>query len=253
MYWYNCNQSERKIYNWFDNTRILILSNLILMACLHKFHDYLNLSKGYINPQLDYLDFQPATLLVGTFNPSWPDGNIAEWFYGRLRNNYTWDVLPRLFNHQHNLRIKPHNNHNEWKSFCANNGVALTDIISCINDADPNNEEHQDVLRTYLDSSIADYFEDFTFTDIIGILDKFPSIQNVYLSRQDGIALFDEQWKFIEQYSIEHPERKMHIIKLLTPSASARFQIREYKQAHPNDRTPLRNFIYSSWLQQWHV
>lgn len=223
------------------------------MPCLHKFHEYLNLNKGYLNPESNHLDFDPVTLIVGTFNPSWSEGNIAEWFYGRLRNNYLWDVLPRLFKHNYNLRLDGHNNQQEWKQFCFNNQIALTDIIYSINDANADNEEHQDILRTYLDSSIGDYFEDFTFTDIKNLLDRFPTIKNVYLTRQDGIELFDEYWNLVEQYRIEHPERNLHVSKLLTPSASARFQLKQYKHTHPEDRTPLRNFIYQSWLEKWHV
>jgi len=47
------------------------------MACNHKFIEYLN---------LENLDFEPTTLIVGTFNPEWPAGNQAEWFYGRTHN-----------------------------------------------------------------------------------------------------------------------------------------------------------------------
>jgi hypothetical protein len=54
------------------------------MPCPHKFQKCLNLDK---------LDFAPETLIVGTFNPAWPEDNYAEWFYGRTGNNYFWDVL----------------------------------------------------------------------------------------------------------------------------------------------------------------
>lgn len=222
------------------------------MPCLHKFRDYLNLEKGYLNPQENLLDFNPTTLIVGTFNPSWPGGNNADWFYGRVRNNYLWDVLPRLYNHEHNLRLNGNNDHLEWKKFCFKNKIALTDIINSINDAEDDIEEHQDILKTYLDSSIADYFNNFTFTNITALLDKFPSIKNVYLTRKEGIELFDEQWSLVEQYSLENPESQLHVKKLLTPSASARFQIRQYRQDNPYDITPLRNFIYQSWLENWH-
>lgn len=210
------------------------------MACLHKFHTYLNLER---------IDFEPDTLIVGTFNPSWPEGNAAEWFYGRRRNNYLWDVLPRLYEPNLNLR---QGNHHQWKAFCSQYRVALTDVIQSINDAEEGNEEHQDVLSTYLDTAIADYFDDFTFTDFENLLDTHPSIQNVYLTRQTGVELFDEQWALVEQYRDNHPDRSLHVRKLLTPSASARFQIAPYKLQNPNDPTPLRNFIFQSWKEQWH-
>jgi hypothetical protein len=223
------------------------------MPCIHKFQEYLELNKGYLNPELNKLDFEPITLIVGTFNPSWPAENNASWFYGRTNNNYFWDVLPRLYNHIFNLREEGHNNPMEWREFCFNNQIAITDLISSINDADQNNEEHQNLINRYLDNDIANHFEDFTFTQIINILDHFPKIKNVYLTRQQGIELFDQRWAIIEQYSAENPERNLHLRKLITPSASARFQIRPYRQAHPEDMTPLRNFIYNSWLEQWHL
>jgi hypothetical protein len=147
------------------------------MPCLHKFHDDLN---------LDNLDFEPITLIVGTFNPSWPEGNPAQWFYGRTRNNYFWDVMPRIMNGD-NLRNATVN---EWKPFCRQHYVALTDIITSIDDAEEDNEEHQYILRTYLDTAIADYFEHFTFTNIIGLLEQNPAINRVFFTRQQGNTTF---------------------------------------------------------------
>jgi hypothetical protein len=210
------------------------------MACPHKFERFLNLER---------LDFEPITLIVGTFNPAWPEGNNAEWFYGRTRNNYLWDVLPRMYNPNFNLRRETHV---QWKQFCSANRIALTDVIHVINDADENNEEHQEIMRTYLDTSFADYFEDFTFTNLVALIEQHPTIQHVYLTRQEGVELFDEQWSLVEQFSENNPNRNLHFRKLLTPSASARFQLRPYKLANPNDRTPLRNFIFQSWQEQWH-
>jgi len=207
------------------------------MACDHKFSEYLNLTA---------LQFKPTTLIVGTFNPLWPEGNAAEWFYGRTRNNYFWDVLPRLFNPNLNLRME---NTVQWKTFCTMNQVALTDLIYSIRDADEVNEEHQEILRTYQDTSIADYFQDFDFTDIVQLLIDHPTITNVYLTRQPGIELFDNRWQLVQEYC---QANGLHVRNLLTPSASARFQIRDYRLANPNDPTPLKNFIFQQWQQQWH-
>jgi len=46
------------------------------MPCFHKFLNYLN---------LETLDFEPTTLIVGTFNPEWPIGNNAMWFLWKNR------------------------------------------------------------------------------------------------------------------------------------------------------------------------
>jgi hypothetical protein len=60
------------------------------MACNHKFKDDLT---------IDYAkDWNPTTLIVGTFNPEWTDNNSADWFYGRTENNYFWSVTTSLWN-----------------------------------------------------------------------------------------------------------------------------------------------------------
>lgn len=210
------------------------------MPCNHKFIEDLN---------LEGLDFEPNTLLVGTFNPSWPASNNAEWFYGRTARNYLWDVLPRLYNPNINLRQQTHV---QWKEFCSIDRIALTDIISKINDANEANEEHHEILRTYLDTSIADYFEEFQFTDLVQLVIDNPTIVNIYLTRQAGVELFDGRWNLLEEFALANPDRNLRLRKLITPSASARFQIRDYRLANPNDPTPLRNFIFDSWRAEWH-
>lgn len=74
------------------------------MPCNHKFIEDLNLKN---------LNFKPTTLIVGTFNPEWPVGNTAEWFYGRIDNNF-WDVLPRIYGNKSMRCSKP----SDWKKFC---------------------------------------------------------------------------------------------------------------------------------------
>lgn len=209
------------------------------MPCPHKFQEDL---------QLERLDFEPLTLIVGTFNPSWPDDNPAEWFYGRTRNNYLWDVLPRLHDAQLNLRSAAPAG---WKQFCHAHRVALTDIISAITDADEQNPAHREILRTYLDATIAQHFGTFGFTDLEAILADHPTIRSVYLTRQPGIPLFDERWATVIRFAEQHPERGLHIRTLLTPSGYARYQIGDFKRANPGLKQPLRHFIHHSWSQQW--
>jgi hypothetical protein len=99
------------------------------MACSHKFAEYLNLER---------IDFEPTTLIVGTFKPGWENiNNNAPWFYGRThdlngnQNNNFWDVLPRLYEEQSLIN----NDHNAWKDFCSRKKIAITDIIQKIEDA----------------------------------------------------------------------------------------------------------------------
>ena len=209
------------------------------MPCPHKFQNYLN---------LDRLDFEPETLIVGTFNPAWPEDNYADWFYGRIGNNYFWDVMPRIYQPDLNLRQKETQSQ-EWKKFCSNNKIAITDLIYCIEDADPENPTHRQALKSYSDASISKHFSQITFTDIQGILKQFPSIRKVFLTTQAKIDLYNVRWKEIEEYGAENGIR---VKRLLTPSASARFQMGNYKKENPDDQTPLRNFIHKNWLEVWH-
>lgn len=87
------------------------------MPCNHKFRKHL---------LLQGLDFEPETLIVGSFNPEWPENNTAQWFYGRTENTYLWDVLPRIYG-EPSLMDSPVA---DWQDFCKRNKVAFTDLIS---------------------------------------------------------------------------------------------------------------------------
>lgn len=69
------------------------------MPCQHKFLNDLDLS--YVRE----LGYTPTTLIVGTFNPAWPE-HPAPWFYGRTHDahgnpsNRFWHVLPELYGHR---------------------------------------------------------------------------------------------------------------------------------------------------------
>ena len=201
------------------------------MACIHKFASYLNLER---------IDFEPATLIVGTFNPGWDNlGNSAQWFYGRTHNNYFWDVLPRLYEHI-NLRQAPHT---EWKAFCNRYRIALTDLIYSINDADSNNQEHINQLKNYRDDAIARHFHQFTEVNIPEILSNHPSITHVYLTRHTANNFWQQRWLSVVRYCNENAKRTQ---TLLTPSGSARFQMQKGV-----DLT-LRDFIFKHWQNSWH-
>jgi hypothetical protein len=211
------------------------------MPCQHKFIEDLNLKK---------IDFEPTTLIVGTFNPAWPANNRAEWFYGRTRNNYFWDVLPTLF-YQPGLRNIPANDKPLiWKQFCNHHKIAITDLVSCINDADQDNPQHQEWLNGYTDHAIAAHFDDFELTNLIGLLHQNPSIENVYLTTKAQIPFFNEVWNEIEIYCLA---RQIHCQRLLTPSGSARYQIPAgYIPQFPAYNVVLANFILENWRREWH-
>jgi hypothetical protein len=203
----------------------------IVMACVHKFANYLKLER---------IDFDPTVLIVGTFNPGWDNlGNYAQWFYGRTNNNYFWDVLPRLYENS-NLRLAPNT---EWKAFCSRHKLALTDLIYSINDADSSNQAHIEHLRHYRDDAIARHFHQFTGVNITAILANHPSITSVYLTRQLSGDFWQQKWLPIVQYGEANGLKTQ---TLLTPSGSARFQMPKGVDIS------LRDFIFKSWQNSWH-
>jgi hypothetical protein len=213
------------------------------MACLHKFHNELT---------LEGLNYQPNTLIVGTFNPIWPDGNNAQWFYGRThdeygnQNNNFWDVLPRLYNEDSLINAGP----DEWKSFCHRKAIAITDLIYSIDDAIENNPTHRQILSTYSDKDIATKFEQHTFVDIELILRNHPTIQNVYLTRGIGETFWRRRWRTVIAYANQN---NIYESRLLTPSGYAFYQQGRYNNRNPQNRIEnLADFILMAWEEVWH-
>ena len=207
------------------------------MACLHKFH---------YNLDLEQLDFEPTTLIVGTFIPEWPAGNAAEWFYGRTASNYFWHVLPRLYGEGSLINTTP----GEWKQFCHDKKIAITDLISSIDDADPGDPGHNKVLGGFDDKAIVYNFDDFVFVNIVQILRRQPSIKHVYLTRGITEAFWKHLWNPVMQYCSLND---LHERRLLTPSGSALYQYEAHNNEHPDDVIPLlEDYILMRWKQEWH-
>ena len=201
------------------------------MPCRHKFITDLHLKR---------LDFEPATLIVGTFNPDWDNlSNYAQWFYGRTRNNYFWDVLPRLYGEQPLRQAAP----SEWKAFCRRHRIALTDLIASIDDADSNNADHIESLKNYRDDLIARQFHQFSFVDLLDLLVKHNSINQVYLTRSINDAFWGQRWQAIQAYCQTH---EISCNTLLTPSGGARFRMPK------GVNMSLGDFIFEQWHNNWH-
>jgi hypothetical protein len=203
------------------------------MPCQHKFIEFLKLEK---------LDFKPTTLIVGTFNPVITT-NTAEWFYGRHDNNF-WVVLPRIFGEKSMRCSTPA----DWKSFCKHHLIAITDLISCIEDADLANPLHYALLKTYSDKSIAVKFHQHSNVRIVKLLRANPSIKNLYLARGTGDTFWKNLWEPVEEYA------KLYGIyenKLMTPSRNAFYQQGRYNKQNPLNPLNLEDFILKKWKEKW--
>ncbi len=206
------------------------------MPCLHKFQSHLELQK---------IDFEPTTLIVGTFNPELPAGNSAEWFYGRTGSNYFWDILPRLYGEGSLIGATPV----EWKQFCHEKQIAITDLISSIDDADPADPKHNKMLGGFSDDAIIHNFEDFNYVNIVQLLKLHPSIRNVYLTRSVTEAFWRYLWNPIVHYC-NHNNIRTRI--LLAPTGDASYHHDACNKEHPEDPIPrLEDYILVRWRQEW--
>ena len=212
------------------------------MPCNHKFHAELNLKE---------IDYVPTTLIVGTFIPAWPATSTG-WFYGRThdaegnRLNSFWDILPRLYGESGLIDATP----DQWKQFCRSKQIALTDLISTIDDADPANPEHVKVLTTFADKAIAYNFDDFEFVNIARLLKDNPSIKNVYLTRGITESFWKHSWNPVVHYCNHN---KLHERRLLTPTTEAQYQHEAYNHDNPENKILLlEDYILMRWRQDWH-
>ncbi len=207
------------------------------MPCNHKFQKYLN---------LDLLDFEPETLIVGSFNPEWPEDNHAEWFYGRTEENYFWDVLPRLYGGASLINATPA----EWKQFCHDKKVALTDLISSLDDADPSNPKHRKILGGFSDKAIEFNFDDYIYVNIVKLLQRHPTIKNVYLTRGMQEAFWRHLWNPIAYYCSRNNLRER---KILTPTADSDYHHQAHNEDNPTNQIPLlADYLLHRWQSEWH-
>lgn len=208
------------------------------MACIHRFAAWLNLP-------LSLVDWEVNTLIVGTFNPGWEANNYASWFYGRTDNNYLWEVLPEIYGEQ-SLR-KPYNNE-AWIAFCRQYGIAFTDLINTIEDADETNVIHRQLIcgNQFSDTAITDNFKELRWTPVVEILQSRPLLRHVYLTRSAG-GIWGKEWRPVQEYCWQN---QLDCKTLLTPSGNARFQYnRQMQEQYPT----LGSYILARWQQCWHA
>ena len=207
------------------------------MACDHKFRSHLDLS---------LLGFEPETLIVGTFNPDLPAGNEAGWFYGRTTDSYFWDVLPRLYGAHSLGNATPA----EWKQFCRDHRIALTDLIACIDDADTGKPGHCKILGGFSDDAIIHNFEDFQYVPVLKLLRDHTTIKNEYLTRGATEAFWRYLWNPVAHYCNHNG---LHERILLSPTDAAAYHHEAYNRQHPDAQIHQpADYILWRWQQQWH-
>ncbi len=207
------------------------------MSCNNKFQNHL---------ELKTIDFEPTTLIVGTFTPSWPDPYGSKWFYDHPATGLFWQVLPGLYGKPSLISASAA----EWQQFCRNNRIAITNLISSIDDADSADKAHSSIFKGLSDKAVAFNFEDFVFIDIVQLLKRNPTIKNVYLTRSITEAFWRYAWNPVMHYCSAN---NLHERKLLTPGAEAAEQLEVYNTQHPHASiSSLNEYILMKWKHEWH-
>jgi hypothetical protein len=191
-------------------------------------------------------------LIVGTFNPGWDNiDNNANWFYGRThdnngnQNNNFWDVLPRIYNQESLIN----GTQNDWKKFCSDELIAITDIIGNIEDANQNNPIHVNLMRGFADNEIVNNFYDFDLVNIVRILRNNPAIENVYITRGISESFWKNKLYSLKKYC---DANNIRLTPLITPSSYAYLQQGRYNRLNPNNQLELADYILMRWQQIWH-
>jgi hypothetical protein len=213
------------------------------MACVHKFSEYLNLER---------IDFEPTTLIIGTFNPGWDNiNNNASWFYGRThdlngnQNNNFWDVLPQLYGEQSLINANP----SEWKQFCSQKRIAITDIIANIEDADHTNQNDIQSMSTFKDDDIATKFYDYDYVNLVRLLRNHRTITDVYVTRGITEAFWRNAVWQLKRYCHQHG---VNLKSIITPSGFAYMQQGAHNRLNPNNQLTLADYILMRWQAEWH-
>lgn len=202
-----------------------------IMACEHKFLDDL---------QLQYVDWKPKTLFIGTFNPAWIEcpNNNANWFYGRTQRNEFWCILPTIHGQESLLG----GDREIWIRFCRENGIAVTDILEEIINANSADNEHRQIICKFKDDSLEDF--EVRITDIPRILESHETIKQICITRQRPLPDFWEEC-FIDmfQYLDENPQRQIEVKYLRSPSRGARRGV----------IGSFCGFIANRWIEQGYI
>ena len=178
------------------------------MACEHKFINDL---------QLQYIDWKPKTLFIGTFNPIWKEceNNYADWFYGRVSKNEFWCILPKIHINQSLIN----GNRKDWIEFCRKNHIAITDIIKSVPNANLQIEAHKKAICKFKDNDLANF--EFEINNIPNILEKNKSIKQICITRKTLSAFWENCFQDLIEYVHKHPEITLRFLSA-TPKSCRR-------------------------------
>lgn len=143
-----------------------------------------------------------------------------------------------------------HSNAPDWRAFCARRGIILTDLIGCIQDADPHLPNHQRMLGGFTDEAIIHNFSNFEFINVTTILQKYATIRNVYLTRPIREVFWRHLWNPVMYYANRN---NIYERQLLTPSLNSKYHQQVYNRSHTEaPELSLPDYLLMRWQEVWH-
>lgn len=94
----------------------------------------------------------PRTLVLGSFNPYFENGQVVDYYYGRS-SNYFWKTIARIVVNQNEDYFL---NNFQRKLEVMNNNFCCLDVIDCIEFT----SEDEELLNEYIDSKVRTNFLD---------------------------------------------------------------------------------------------
>lgn len=107
-----------------------------------------------------------------------------------------------------------------WIDFCRRNHLAVTDILSSIDNADEMDPNHQRIICKYKDDDLEDF--ESTLNDIPQILEQHKAIKQICLTRQTLLEFWEDCFIDTFLWQQNNPDRNLQIRLLRSPSRGAR-------------------------------
>lgn len=196
------------------------------MACQHRF-------LGLHQPDSLLPDWEIDYLFIGTFNPAWnfPGRQAAPYFYGRVDNNYFWDLVPELWD-EDRMRGAAEN---VWIDFLQGKRIGITDLIVSIDDANEADEEHNKWIREVKDKDLIRFKNiQWNSESITAFIEDLPTLKGIFITNLSAPALIEIQ---IAQITEAAEVACIPIRRMFSPSrGAARF---------------LGSPVYDNLLAEW--
>lgn len=123
-------------------------------------------------------------------------------------------------------------NASDWEKFLRQNRIGITDIITTINDAEQTNDYHVKYLIDKSDTGLVKFENiEWNTTEIIRLINNPASkLKALFITNQTAPPIIEAQFQLVKQAAIQN---QIPFVRLLTPSAGARFKLTKGSKLYP--------------------